>query len=256
MLRAKAFSILFCIYCCAAFVSAQEKIKNSVGIEFVLIHAGSFMMGADRDREKANDNELPKHKVTISKPFYLGVYEVTQAQWVSLMGENPSYFKDKNNPVESVSWNEVQEFIVKLNGKEGVDKYRLPTEAEWEYAARAGGSKIYGYGDDPQKYKDYGWMKQNSGASPHNAGQKLPNAWGLYDVYGNVFEWVNDLYADNYNIQQDAVDPKGASYGSNRVFRGGSWFMFSKDARVALRSFFPADSARADVGFRLAMSVH
>jgi formylglycine-generating enzyme required for sulfatase activity len=229
--------------------------KNSIGMEFVLIPAGSFMMGADKNFENAFDNELPKHKVIISKPFYMGIYEVTQEQWVAVMGSNPSRFKERNNPVESVSWNDVQKFIKKLNAKENTDKYRLPTEAEWEYAARAGSIKTYGFSDDSGEFKNHGWVKQNSKAKTNPVGQKHPNLWGLYDMYGNVFEWVNDLYADNYNINQNAIDPQGAVYGSNRVFRGGSWFVLAKDARIALRSFFPSDSHRADLGFRIAMTV-
>ncbi|MDR0666109.1 MAG: formylglycine-generating enzyme family protein [Campylobacteraceae bacterium] len=233
---------------------AQSAYKNSIEMEFVLIPAGSFIMGADRNFEDALDNELPKHKVTISKPFYMGIYEVTQEQWVSIMGSNPSHFKGRNNPVETVSWNDAKKFIKKLNEKENTNKYRLPTEAEWEYAARAGSVKTYGFGDDIGEFKNYGWVKQNSKARTNIVGQKQPNPWGLYDMYGNVFEWVNDLYADNYNISQNAIDPKGAAYGNNRVFRGGSWFTLAKNARIALRSFFPSDDKRSDLGFRVVMS--
>jgi formylglycine-generating enzyme required for sulfatase activity len=241
--------------CFAAMsVFAQTTYKNSIGMEFVLIQAGSFTMGADKNFENAFDNELPKHKVTISKPFYMGIYEVTQQQWVDVMGSNPSRFKERNNPVDSVSWDDVQKFIKKLNEKEKTDRYRLPTEAEWEYAARAGSIKTYGFSDDPSEFQSHGWVKQNSKAKTNAVGQKQPNPWGLYDMYGNVFEWVNDLYADNYNINQDAVDPQGAAYGVNHVLRGGSWFIMAKDARIALRTFFPSDDSRPDFGFRVIMT--
>jgi formylglycine-generating enzyme required for sulfatase activity len=252
----KLVKILFGILFMAISALAQEgKYTNSLGMEFVLIPSGSFVMGGDKNFEEAYDNELPKHKVTISKPFYLGAYEVTQTQWIAVMGANPSHFKERDNPVDSVSWEDVQKFISKLNDKEKTIKYRLPTEAEWEYAARAGDVRTYTFGDDATAFKEYSWLKQNSRAKSHPIGEKLPNKWGLYDMCGNVFEWVQDLYADNYNINQNAVDPKGSEYGSNRVFRGGSWYLMAKEARVALRSFFPYDEKRADLGFRVAITI-
>jgi formylglycine-generating enzyme required for sulfatase activity len=127
--------------------AADKTFTNSIGMEFVLISAGLFVMGADKNFEDADDDETPRHQVRISKPFYLGKYEVTQEQWSTVMENNPSQFKGRNNPVEQVSWNDAQEFIKHLNRKEGHKRYRLPTEAEWEYAARAGTTTTYSFGD-------------------------------------------------------------------------------------------------------------
>jgi formylglycine-generating enzyme required for sulfatase activity len=189
---------------------------NSIGMAFVPIPAGSFLMGANKDSDKeALDNEAPPHQVTISQPFYLGKFEVTQAQWKAVMGNNPSNYKHRDKagnpeaddlPVEQVSWDEVQEFIRRLNEKEGTVKYRLPTEAEWEYAARAGASSRYFFGDDESQAEHYAWYRGNSnqpcerplfletkdnlfpcwGTRP--VGQKKPNPWGLHDMPGNVWE--------------------------------------------------------------------
>jgi formylglycine-generating enzyme required for sulfatase activity len=171
--------------------AARERITNIIGMEFVLIPAGSFTMGDDG--ESADDDEKPRHRVTISQPFYLGKYEVTQMQWAVVMGNNPSRFKELSNPVENVSWNDVQEFIRRLNQMLlGARKYRLPTEAEWEYAARAGTTSAYSFGDDAGNLYRYAWYKGNSEDKTHPVGQRDPNAWGLHDMHGNVWEWVED----------------------------------------------------------------
>ena len=151
----------------------KKDYENSIGIKFVLIQPGKFMMGSEED-----ETEKPVHKVTISKPFYLGVYPVTQKEWKAIMGNNPSYFKGDNLPVETVSWNDVQEFIKKLNEKEGANKYRLPSEGEWEYAARAGTTTRYSFGDEESKLGDYAWYDSNSGSKTHEVGQKNPNPGG------------------------------------------------------------------------------
>jgi formylglycine-generating enzyme required for sulfatase activity len=145
--------------------------------------------------------------VTISSAYYLQTTEVTQGQWKKVMGSNPSKFKNCGDdcPVEQVSWSDVQVFIRKLNSQEGTDKYRLPTEAEWEYACRAGTTTAYSFGDNESDLGDYGWYHGNSGNRTHPVGQKRPNPWGLYDVHGNVWEWTQ------------------TEEGSRRVFRGGSW---------------------------------
>ena len=165
---------------------------NSIGMEFMLIPAGTFMMGS----EKGYADEKPQHRVTISRPFYLGKYEVTQAQWEAVMGNNPSRFDGRNNPVEQVSWEDVRVFIARLNAHEGHTRYRLPTEAEWEYAARAGSTSAYSFGDDAARLGQYAWYGDNSGKTTHPVGQKLPNAWGLHDMHGNVWEWVQGWYGD------------------------------------------------------------
>jgi formylglycine-generating enzyme required for sulfatase activity len=235
--------------------AAEKTYTNSIGMEFVLIPAGSFSMGADKNFDPAgDDDETPQHRVTISKPFYLGKYEVTQGQWTAVMGSNPSEFKGRSNPVEQVSWDDVQVFIQRLNRQEGHNRYRLPTEAEWEYAARAGTSSAYSFGDGADSLGRYAWYGNNSGVETHPVGQKQPNAWGLYDMHGNVWEWVQDWYGERYYSNASGTDPKGPSSGSIRVLRGGSWFDDAEYCRSAFRGSFTPDDRGNDIGFRLALS--
>ena len=191
-------------------------------MEFVLIPTGTFMMGSPDSDATAYDDEKPAHRVTISQPFYLGTYAVTQEQWEAVMKTNPSRFTgDRNRPVERVFWEDTQQCIQRLNTQEGRARYRLPTEAEWEYACRAGSQTAYSFGDDPLQLDQYGWYVDNSGDQTHPVGQRKPNAWGLYDMHGNVWEWVQDwngAYAPG-----PVTDPRGPSSGSRRVLRGGSW---------------------------------
>ena len=225
---------------------------NSIGIEFVLIPSGSFMMGRDPLLGQGWDDEIPLHRVTISRSFYLGQYTVTQDQWTAVMGSNPSQYTGGNNPVENVSWDDAQEFIGRLNAMEGHSRYRLPTEAEWEYAARAGATTAYCFGDDVNELSNHAWFYGNSGNATHPVGQKLPNAWGLYDVHGNVCEWVQDWYgeyADNIEI-----DPNGVSEGSRRVLRGGSWYYDAANCRLAYRLSDLPGNRGSRIGFRLALS--
>ncbi|MDR1043800.1 MAG: formylglycine-generating enzyme family protein [Candidatus Adiutrix sp.] len=257
MERIKLWS-LAALYACllilapGASLAAEKTYTNSLGMDFTLVPAGSFTMGADKDLENANYNETPQHRVSISQPFYLGAYEVTQAQWTAVMGNNPSKFKGRSNPVEMVSWNDAQAFIQRLNAKEGHNRYRLPTEAEWEYAARAGTTSAYSFGDDEDSLGRYAWYWDNSDEKTHPVGQKQPNAWGLYDMHGNVDEWVQDWYG-NYS-SSSVTDPKGPSSGSDRVFRGGSWFCSAQGCRAALRFNFSPDYRVDFIGFRLALS--
>jgi formylglycine-generating enzyme required for sulfatase activity len=207
---------------------------NSIGMEFILIPAGSFMMGSEK---KCDNDERPLHRVTISKPFYLGKYAVTQEQWEAVMGNNPSKFKGRNYPVEMVSWDGTQEFIQRLNQQEGHKRYRLPTEAEWEYAARAGTTTKYSFGDDVWQLGQYAWYKGNSDDATHPVGQKKPNPWGLYDIHGNLWEWVQDWYGA---YPRTAVtDPRGPARarGCIRVLRGGSWYDAAFYCRSACRYF-------------------
>jgi formylglycine-generating enzyme required for sulfatase activity len=180
-----------------------------------------------------SSDEKPLHSVTISKGFYMGKFEVTQKEWVAIMGSNPSYFEGDNRPVERVSWNDVQEFIKKLNAKEGGDKYRLPTEAEWEYACRAGSNGKWHFGDNENQLGDYAWYTANSGNETKPVGQKKPNAFGLHDMHGNVWEWCQDWYGKDYYGNSPKTDPTGPSSGSYRVYRGGSWPDTAPDARCA-----------------------
>jgi formylglycine-generating enzyme required for sulfatase activity len=227
---------------------------NSLGVESVLIPAGSFMMGTDKDFGEDFYDETPQHKVNIGKPFYLGKYAVTQTQWTAVMGSNPSRFKGQNNPVEQVSWDDAQDFTNRLNRKEGHKRYRLPTEAEWEYAARAGTTSTYSFGDDAGSMEQYAWYVNNSGDTTHPVGQKKPNAWGLYDMHGNVYEWVQDWYGEKYYSGSPSTDPRGPSSGSNRVLRGGSWFNNAATCRSAYRDDLSPGNRRVLLGFRLALS--
>jgi formylglycine-generating enzyme required for sulfatase activity len=225
---------------------------NSIGMEFVLIPAGTFIMGSPDSDPDAHDREKPPHQVTLSQDFYLGKYPVTQAQWEAVMGTNPSrFFKGADRPVGQVSWDDVQAFMQKLNEREGVDHYRLPTEAEWEYACRAGSGTRYHFGDDAARLSDYAWYRANSEGQTHPVGQKQPNAWGLYDMHGNVWEWVQDWYGAY--TANPVTNPIGPTSGADHVIRGGCWSHPARHARSAFRSRpLPAlpGGRHDDFGFR------
>lgn len=231
----------------------KEDTCSILNAKFVLIPAGMFMMGSPEDEPGRFARET-LHKVTISKPFYMQTTPVTQGQWQRVMGSNPSYFKgDDNLPVEQVSWNDVQECISKLNKKEGKDKYCLPTAAQWEYACRAGSSMMYCFGDDPSRLGEYAWYDKNSGNVTHPVGRKKPNAWGLYDMYGNVWEWVQDWGGSDCDYPSgNLTDPTGPSSGPSRVFRGGSGVGCTGSCcRTAFRAGNRPGSRDKSVGFRL-----
>ena len=187
---------------------------GGVKMEFVLIRPGTFQMGSAERRDGT------PHKVTITKPYYIGKYEVTQEQWLAVMGNNPSLFKGPKNPVETVSWDDCQNFLAKLNKKFATQKFSLPTEAQWEYACRAGSTGDYCFGNDERYLGVYAWVWPNSDDTTHPVGNKKPNAWGLYDMHGNVSEWCADWYA-NYQGSAE-TDPTGPASGSVRIVRGGS----------------------------------
>ncbi len=239
-----------------ASATYQENITNTIGIELVLVPVGEFDMGSS-EKFSYIDNEEPVHRIKIAKAFYMGKYEVTQKQWRDVMGTNPLYFKDDDLPVENVSWNDVQDFIKKLNEKEGKKKYRLPSEAEWEYAARAGSTTRYAFGGEESKSKlgDYVWYDENSGRKTHPVGQKKPNTWGFYDMHGNVWEWVQDLYHSNYNGAP--IDGRAWESGvsTNRVVRGGGWNNKAMSTRSAIRSAYNPDYHSSSLGFRLVRDV-
>jgi len=197
-------------------VPASE-FTNSIGMKFVRIAPGTFLMGSDSGDEK---NTKPVHEVTLTEGFYMQVTEVTQKQWQAFMGDNPSAFKGPDLPVEQVSWEDAQEFLKKLNATEKGANYRLPSEAEWEYAARAGQT-----GELPD-LEAVAWSTTNSGKQTHPVGQKEANEWGLYDMLGNVWEWCADWYDYDYYKKSPSVDPSGPSSGKNRVERGGSWEVY------------------------------
>ena len=219
--------------------------------EMVFVKGGSFTMGCTREQgNSCRDNEKPSHRVTVGG-FYIGKYEVTQAQWKAVMGNdnNPSHFKGDNLPVENVSWVDVQNFIGKLNKQTG-KQYRLPTEAEWEFAARGGsGSKGFKYSGS-NTAGNVAWYDNNGNGKTHAVGSKSPNELGIYDMSGNVFEWCKDWYGTYSDKAQ--TNPQGPSSGAARVTRGGSWNFDADRVRVSLRSSPTPDVRANDLGFRLA----
>jgi formylglycine-generating enzyme required for sulfatase activity len=228
----------------------REYVSPVLGALFVLIPAGTVTIGSPEDEPGRFDNETG-HPVTISRAFYLQATEVTQGQWKRVMGSNPSHFRTcgDNCPVEQVSWTDVGEFIRRLNRMEGTDKYGLPTEAQWEYAARAGTAKRFHAGDGDEDLSRAGWWSENSGFETHPVGRKEPNAWGLYDMHGNVWEWVRDWYGPYPSSR--VTDPEGPASGDYRVMRGGSWSSSAGFCRSAFRvSGDPAGRVSA-LGFRL-----
>jgi formylglycine-generating enzyme required for sulfatase activity len=220
---------------------------GGVKMEMVLIPAGQFMMGDDEDMK-------PVHKVHITRPFYLGAHEVTQQQWEAVMGSNPAKFKGPKNPVEKVSWDDCRNFIEKLNAKAGEQgvKFALPTEAQWEYACRAGSTTKYCFGDDEAAFGEYAWFSGNAGGKTHPAGEKKPNAFGLYDMYGNVWEWCADWHDPDYYAKSPADDPQGPATGASRVFRGGAWNVTARSSGSAKRRINVPELRADNIGFRVA----
>ncbi|MBD5259866.1 MAG: SUMF1/EgtB/PvdO family nonheme iron enzyme [Bacteroides sp.] len=215
---------------------------NGVSFEMVRVDGGSFMMGS----YNGDSDEQPVHSETVST-FYIGKTEVTQALWTAVMGSNPSYFKGPNLPVEMVSWNDCQEFIDRLNRITGKN-FRLPTESEWEYAAR-GGNRSRGYDySGSNNLQSVGWYDGNSGGSTHPVGSKLDNELGLYDMSGNVYEWTSDLWSSNYSSYRN-----GGSSGSDRVNRGGGYNNSARSCRSANRGNNDSGGRYRDLGFRLAL---
>jgi formylglycine-generating enzyme len=215
--------------------------------EMVFVKGGTFKMGGNN-----NEREKPIHEVSLSD-FHIGKFPVIQAQWQAVMGNNPSHFKGDNLPVEQVSWEDIQIFLEKINAKTN-KKYCLPTEAEWEFAARGGiesqGFEYSGSND----LKEVGWFSENSGSKTHAVGQLKPNELGIYDMSGNVWEWCSDWYDENYYKNSPSSNPKGAASGSNRVFRGGGWVRNPGLCRSANRSINAPANRRNSLGFRLALS--
>jgi len=245
-----------------AKAQAPKEITNSIGMKLVLIPKGTFMMGSPETEKGRQENET-QHEVTISKDYYLGVYEVTQAQYETVMGKNPSHFQgaivgneNADLPVENVSWDDAVEFCKKLSDlpeeKKAGRVYRLPTEAQWENACRAGSKTAYLFDDEEGLLPEYGWFSRNSSRRTHTVGLLEPNAWGLYDMHGNVWECCSDRYGD---YPKGAVsDPSAPKVGSIRVFRGGSWRFEAAGCRSAAR-YGSAPSDRGDgLGFRVALS--
>ncbi|MEK7795575.1 MAG: SUMF1/EgtB/PvdO family nonheme iron enzyme [Candidatus Hydrogenedentota bacterium] len=215
--------------------------------DFAWIAPGAYLMGSPTNEIGRNDDEN-QHEAVISKGFWMGRLEVTQAQWIDVLGSNPSFFVGENLPVDSVSWEDVQAFLVLLNEREGT-KFRLPSEAEWEYACRAGSATAFSFGESPSQLDGYGWYVDNSARMTHPAGSKVANAWGLHDVHGNVWEWCQDL-AGAYPIGA-VTDPIGAESGPHRVGRGGSFGVGAPNCRSADRSASVPTTKGPDLGFRI-----
>jgi len=231
-------------------VKEIELVKGrDVAGNMVLVEGGTFEMGSNN----GESDEKPVHSVTI-KSFYIGKYEVTQKEWVEIMGTNPSYFKGDNLPVECVSWNDVQEYISKLNAKTG-GKYRLPTEAEWEYAARGGNqSKGYTYSGS-NTIDDVAWYYGNSNSKTHEVGTKGPNELGIYDMSGNVWEWCSDWNGESYYSSSPGTNPQGPTSGTYRVLRGGSWLGYALNCRSSVRVRNDPDLRNNYGGFRIAQDL-
>ncbi len=223
---------------------------GGVSFTMVAVEGGTFTMGATSEQGgDAYSDEKPAHKVTVSS-FHIGQTEVTQELWEAVMGSNPSDFKGSNRPVEQVSWNDCQEFISRLNAKTG-KTFRLPTEAEWEYAARGGSrSRGYKYSGSDNIY-DVAWYNDNSGSTTHPVAIKRPNELGLYDMSGNVWEWCSDWYGAYSSSAQS--NPTGSSTGSLRVYRGGGWDNNARNCRVSNRSRSSLDVRGINLGLRLAL---
>lgn len=274
-----AFFISFLCFFHTSLFAQANIFTNKLGMRFVLIPKGSFLMGSPKSEPGRQWNEK-QHKVIISKNFYMGETEVTQGQWEKLVGFNPSSFSKlgKSYPVETISWNECNEFIRVLNDWEGTGKYRLPTEAEWEYACRAGSTSAFASGPittttfsckEPEpSILNTAWYCYNSGLAsppmdfkPHPVKTKLPNSFGLYDMHGNVQEWVQDSckWRDVWRAKvgvitntykNNIVDPLNKT-GKHRIIRGGGWYQTSKYQRSAYRSYYKPGVRRNSLGFRI-----
>jgi formylglycine-generating enzyme required for sulfatase activity len=257
----------------AKYLKVPVVATNSLGMRMVLIPPGEFEMGSSQEEvirllEEARQQnaptsygervpaEAPKHRVKITKPFYLGLCEVTQEQYVRLMGKNPSKFQGvPNRPVEQLDWSNAMEFCRKLSElppeKSAGAVYRLPTDAEWEYACRAGTTTRYSFGDDAAMLDRYAWFSNNSGGSTQAVGQLRANAFGLFDMHGNVWEWCADWYDPGYYANSPADDPSGPTSGANRLGRGGSWREYAERCRAAYRLNFMPDNRFHSLGFRV-----
>ncbi|MBF0383245.1 MAG: formylglycine-generating enzyme family protein [Magnetococcales bacterium] len=238
--------------------TTPKEFKNSIGMKFVLIPSGRSVIGSPDGGGDSRRDETPQHMVSFDKPFYLGKYEVTQQQYKLVMNRNISKFKlfGETRPVENVSWYDAQKFIKKLNELEGENKYRLPTESEWEYACRAGTKTDYSFGDDEADIAQYAWYGDNKGNAngrTHDIGSKKPNPWGLYDMHGNVLEWVQDVYK---RTAYRGEEHRGKNHlyegsGSFRILRGGSWIHDAEDLRCANRNFNLPGNIYHNTGFRI-----
>ena len=261
------------LFCAPVFAQGVKlpSVTNSIGMELIEIPAGKFTMGSPED-EKDHQEDEAQVSVTLTKPFGLGKTEVTQGQWKEVMGSEPwdgrglgtqgAVKADKDCPATFVSWDDATEFCKKLTtierqaGKlKANEKYRLPTEAEWEYACRAGTTTAFSFGDDESKLGEYAWFDGNAGDAgeeyAHKVGLKKPNPWGLRDMHGNAYEWCSDRYDSE---PAGGIDPVGPNGGSDRVYRGGGYWYESVSCRSAYRFFIVPSNRGRSVGFRVARS--
>jgi len=242
---------------------AKESITNTIGMKLNLIPAGTFTMGSPAT-EKDRTPDEDQHTVTITKAFYMQTTEVTRSQWTAVMGAEPwkgqSYVKEgPNYPATHISWEDAVAYCEKLSKAE--DKtYRLPTEAEWEYACRAGAQTTWSFGNDEKVLGDYVWYEKNAWdigeKYAHQVRSKKPNAFGLYDMHGNVYEWCHDYYEADYYKSSPGEDPTGPASGILRVLRGGSWVYDSRSTRSAYRYKYGVDYRNGNLGFRLVRELH
>ena len=263
MTVAVLFAICISSSGCVVDQGNAKVITNSIGMKLVLIPKGTFTMGSPIEEEGANNDEQ-QHQVTVSKDYYLGVTEVTQGQYEKVMGVNPSHFQKRvirksdssMYPVENVSWEGAVEFCKRLSElpeeKKAGRVYRLPTEAEWEYACRAGSKTAFYFGDDSELIGAYAWHAANSGGQTHPVGEKKPNAWGLYDMHGNNWEWCSDWHGDY--PEGTVTDPVGPEEGAGRVLRGGGWGDVAANCRSASREGRLPYSHCTSSGFRVSLS--
>jgi len=239
---------------------AQEVVHEQTGLEMAFIPTGQFQMGSRTTPEETSQRyggdiewmkcERPVHTVRITRPFYMGKYEVTQEVWHRIMGTRPAFLKDDRRPIELVTWHECAEFLEKAG-----DGLRFPSEAEWEYACRAGTDTAFHFGNDASDLHRYAWYKGSSAERTHPVGEKLPNPWGLYDMHGNVFEMCADYFDKDYYQQSPVDDPAGPQKGAYGVIRGGSWLWKAVDCRSAMRSIADPATSHYMVGFRAAKTI-
>ena len=233
-------------------ISAPVVVDKLSGIRLKLVPAGELLMG-----DPWFEESRPAHRVRISQAFYVGIFPVTQKEWSKVMRTNPSRFKGSELAVENVSWDDCQDFIKRLNEAAPPGGLRLPTEAEWEHACRAGSRTIFSFGDEERDLDLHGWFRQNSKGQTHPVGRKKPNAWGLYDMHGNVFEWCADWFDGDYYRQfcgdETVADPSGPASGFERVLRGGCWDSEPSGCYSGVRSLALPQTKKPYIGFRVAM---
>ena len=256
----KHIFILFLLV--ATFINVSAQVANEsqnkitftvkgVSFDMIKVKAGTFYMGATSEQQNPGDDEKPAHKVILTRDYYIGKTEVTQALWIAVMGGNPSEFEGANKPVDNVTWDACQTFVKKLSAATG-KKFRLPTEAEWEFAARGGNnSKHYQYSGGHYAL-DVAWYNKNSGGTTHEVATKQPNELGIYDMSGNVWEWCSDWKGDYSSSVQ--YNPTGPASGSIRVTRGGSWNYGARRCRSSRRFNNGPDNCFNYLGLRLALS--